>query len=101
MLEGIVLGGALAVLLAIGVPIAYSVGLSAMAYFFNFEPGLAQILPQRMMSGMNSFVLIALPLFISPWWRPVSGRFRIDVPGPRKAPPDPTFAREPRIAKDM
>ena len=64
MLEGIVLGGALAVLLAIGVPIAYSVGLSAMAYFFVFEPGLAQILPQRMMSGMNSFVLIALPLFI-------------------------------------
>ena len=64
MLEGIVLGGALAVLLAIGVPIAYSVGLSAMAYFFIFEPGLAQILPQRMMSGMNSFVLIALPLFI-------------------------------------
>ena len=64
MLEGIVLGGALAVLLAFGVPIAYSVGLSAMAYFFIFEPGLAQILPQRMMSGMNSFVLIALPLFI-------------------------------------
>ncbi len=64
MLEGMVLGGTLAVLLAIGVPIAYSVGLSAMAYFFVFEPGLAQILPQRMMSGMNSFVLIALPLFI-------------------------------------
>ena len=51
-------------LLFVGVPIAYAIGLSAFLYFAIFNPMLIQILPQRMFSGMNSYAMIALPLFI-------------------------------------
>ena len=52
------------VLLAMGIPIAYALGLSAFAYFVVEQPDLMQILPQRLFSGMNNYALIALPLFI-------------------------------------
>jgi tripartite ATP-independent transporter DctM subunit len=52
------------ILLGIGMPIAYAIGLSAFSYFWIFSPELIQILPQRMFSGMNSYAMIALPLFI-------------------------------------
>ena len=52
------------VLLAMGIPIAYALGLSAFAYFVVVQPDLMQILPQRLFSGMNNYALIALPLFI-------------------------------------
>ncbi|SVB52828.1 uncharacterized protein METZ01_LOCUS205682, partial [marine metagenome] len=48
----------------LGVPIAYSLGLSALCYFVVHEPGLMVVMPQRLMAGMDSFALIALPLFI-------------------------------------
>jgi tripartite ATP-independent transporter DctM subunit len=51
-------------LLFVGMPIAYAIGLSAFLYFAIFNPMLIQILPQRMFSGMNSYAMIALPLFI-------------------------------------
>lgn len=51
-------------LLVVGMPIAYAIGLSAFLYFAIFNPMLIQILPQRMFSGMNSYAMIALPLFI-------------------------------------
>lgn len=54
----------LGVFLFLGVPIAYSLGLSAFAYFLFVHPELLQVLPQRLLSGMNSYALIALPLFI-------------------------------------
>ena len=50
--------------LFLGVPIAYSLGLSALCYFVVHEPGLMVVMPQRLMAGMDSFALIALPLFI-------------------------------------
>ena len=54
----------LLVFLFLGVPIAYSLGLSALCYFVVHEPGLLVVMPQRLMAGMDSFALIALPLFI-------------------------------------
>ena len=55
---------ALFVLLFIGVPVAYALGLSASAYFILMHPELLPILPQRLFSGMNNYALISLPLFI-------------------------------------
>ena len=50
--------------LLLGVPIAYSLGLSALCYFLAHEPGLMIVMPQQLMAGMDSYALIALPLFI-------------------------------------
>ncbi|MAD24045.1 MAG: C4-dicarboxylate ABC transporter [Verrucomicrobiales bacterium] len=50
--------------LLLGVPIAYSLGLSALCYFLTHEPGLIVVMPQQLMAGMDSYPLIALPLFI-------------------------------------
>lgn len=60
----IILLGSLFVLLIIGVPIAYSLGPSALAYFLVEQPMLTAIMPQRFFAGMNSCALISLPLFI-------------------------------------
>ncbi len=54
----------LVIFLVLGIPIAYSLGLSAFSYFIFSHPELLQILPQRFFSGLNVYVLIALPLFI-------------------------------------
>ncbi len=54
----------LAIFLMLGVPIAYSLGLSAFCYFFFHHPELLIVLPQRFFAGMNLYALIALPLFI-------------------------------------
>ena len=54
----------LLVLLVMGIPIAYCLGLSAFVYFLVEQPDLMQILPQRLFSGMNNYALISLPLFI-------------------------------------
>ncbi|NQT60821.1 MAG: TRAP transporter large permease [Bacteroidetes bacterium] len=54
----------LAVCLVIGIPIAFSLGVSAMSYFLIYRPELISILPQRIFSGFNSEAMIALPLFI-------------------------------------
>ena len=50
--------------LLLGIPIAYSLGLSAFSYFIVYHPELLHILPQRFFSGLNLYALIALPLFI-------------------------------------
>ncbi|MEE8437372.1 MAG: TRAP transporter large permease, partial [Candidatus Neomarinimicrobiota bacterium] len=54
----------LLIFLVLGIPVAYSLGLSAFSYFIIVRPELLQILPQRFLSGMNMYALIALPLFI-------------------------------------
>lgn len=51
-------------LLLFGVPIAYSLGLSAMAYFLIEQPALMGIMPQKFFAGLDSFALVSLPLFI-------------------------------------
>ncbi|MBE0532159.1 MAG: TRAP transporter large permease [Rhodospirillales bacterium] len=50
--------------LAIGMPIAYALGLSGGLYFVFHHPELLSILPQRVYSGMDSYLMIALPLFV-------------------------------------
>lgn len=50
--------------LLIGVPIAYALGLSGILYFLFLQPELMGVLPQRVLAGMDSYTMIALPLFI-------------------------------------
>lgn len=54
----------LLITLVIGVPVGFSIGISSMAflYYLGFPP--LSIIAQRMVDGVNSFPLLALPLFI-------------------------------------
>lgn len=54
----------LIVALIIGIPIGFAIGISATLYLViqGFPP--ISIIPQRMVEGINSFPLMALPLFI-------------------------------------
>lgn len=52
------------ILLAIGVPIAYSIGGSGIVYLLLKDPLFLMTFPQRIWSGTNSFMLIAMPLFM-------------------------------------
>ena len=54
----------LLILIAASVPIAYSLGVATLAFFLADDPQLIQVLPQRFFTGMNSYALITLPLFI-------------------------------------
>ena len=60
----IVLLTSLAVCLVLGIPIGYSLGLSGFFYFVFERPELLPILPQRFLAGMDSYAMIAMPLFI-------------------------------------
>ncbi len=51
-------------LIAAGIPIAYSLGLSALLYILIEDPHLLLVLPVRLYAGFNSYALISLPLFI-------------------------------------
>ncbi len=53
----------LTILLILGIPIAYSLGISGFLYFTILQPELISILPQRLFAGMQSYSMIALPLF--------------------------------------
>lgn len=52
------------ILIIFGLPIAYALGISGLTYFYFIHPELITILPQRLLSGMDSYAMIALPLFI-------------------------------------
>ena len=54
----------LIIFLVIGVPVAYALGMSSLVYFLFANPDLIIVMPQRVLSGMNNYALIALPLFI-------------------------------------
>ncbi len=59
----ILLLGVMLVLIMVGVPIAFAIGLSA-SFFLEVTGMRPQILlPQRLLVGINSFALIAVPLF--------------------------------------
>jgi len=64
MAVGIVLGLFL-VLLLLGIPICYAVGIPSMVYFLFFHPELLTIVPLRVFAGVDAISLIALPLFIT------------------------------------
>jgi tripartite ATP-independent transporter DctM subunit len=54
----------LLIFLLLGIPIAYSLGLSGLAYFAVVHPELLSILPARLYAGMNSYAMVAMPLFV-------------------------------------
>ena len=51
------------VLLFLGVPIAMSLGLSAMGGIFFLSGGAPVTITQRMFEGINSWALLAIPLY--------------------------------------
>jgi len=51
-------------LIVLGVPIAYSIGGSAIVYLILKNPVFLLTMPQRIWSGTNSFIIIAMPLFM-------------------------------------
>ncbi|RMF21132.1 MAG: TRAP transporter large permease subunit, partial [Bacteroidetes bacterium] len=53
-------------LLALGVPIAWSIGLSSLLTLLLSMPALPAVttVAQRMATGLDSFALLAIPLFI-------------------------------------
>lgn len=55
---------ALAVFLILGVPIAYSLGGAGILYLILQNPVFLLTMPQRVWSGTNNFILIAMPLFM-------------------------------------
>ncbi|MBT2678779.1 TRAP transporter large permease [Bacillus sp. ISL-35] len=51
------------ILIFLGVPVAFSLGLSSLFYLFMADIPLT-IIPQKMFAGLNSFVLLCIPGFI-------------------------------------
>jgi tripartite ATP-independent transporter DctM subunit len=60
----LMLFGLLAVLIALEMPVAFAMGLSAIATIVLTQPIPLSIVVQRMGTGLDSFVLIAIPLFV-------------------------------------
>jgi tripartite ATP-independent transporter DctM subunit len=60
----IILLASLTMFLILGVPIAYSLGLSGFLYFVFEHPELVSILPPRFFAGMDLDAMMALPLFV-------------------------------------
>lgn len=62
-MEAALLLGVMLVLLALGIPIAFSIGLSSA--LFILVTGLTKlvVIPQRIIVGADSFVFLAIPLF--------------------------------------
>jgi tripartite ATP-independent transporter DctM subunit len=56
--------GMLVLLLLLGVPIAYSIGGASIVYFLLKNPLFLLTMPQRIWSGTNNFIIIAMPLFM-------------------------------------
>lgn len=61
---GMFLVGTFVVLLLIGIPIAFVIGIVALLGILNIEYIPEVTVPMKMMNGLNSFVLLAVPLFI-------------------------------------
>lgn len=66
MNEALILSAVFAVLLFLGVPIAFAIGLAAVcALFVSLDPATAAtVIAQRMATGLDSFALLAIPFFI-------------------------------------
>ncbi len=62
-MEAFILVGSLALLLAIGVPVAYSLGLASIAGALALDLPLESVMI-KIASGVNSFTLLAIPFFV-------------------------------------
>ena len=60
----IVLFVALIIFILIGVPIGYALGGAGIISFFVSNPDFLMLVPQRVFAGLNSYILIAMPLFM-------------------------------------
>lgn len=56
--------GLLILLIFIGVPVAYSMGLTSILYIVLVNPSFLQVLPTRALTGVNSFILMSIPFFM-------------------------------------
>ena len=66
LIDILVLGGVFLILLAIGVPVAFCIGLATVATMLvsiDLLPALTTV-AQRMATGLDSFTLLAIPFFI-------------------------------------
>lgn len=54
----------LVVFMVIEIPIGFSMGAAGLLYFVVHQPDLIPVLPARVFSGMDSSVMISLPLFV-------------------------------------
>lgn len=54
----------LIILVCIGIPVAYSMGLSSVFYIMLVNPQYLEVLPNRSITGVNSFLLLAIPFFV-------------------------------------
>lgn len=54
----------LILLLLIEIPIAFSIGFSSILYMLITEPGNILVAPLRIFAGLDSFILMAIPLFV-------------------------------------
>jgi C4-dicarboxylate transporter DctM subunit len=59
-----VLGLSFVVLLLIGTPIAFALGIAGVLGLLVHDPQLLRLVPQRMYAGVDSFPLMAIPFFI-------------------------------------
>lgn len=66
MNEALILGVVFTVLLLAGVPISFTIGISAVsALLMSLDPAAATtVIAQRMATGLDSFALLAIPFFI-------------------------------------
>jgi tripartite ATP-independent transporter DctM subunit len=64
MLETLILFVGFVLLIAIGIPIAFGLTLVSLIVFLLNPATPAWVLAQRMVSGIDSFVLVAIPFFI-------------------------------------
>ena len=60
----VTLMGSLFLLLMIGVPVAWSLGVSSLLYFVFHNPSLLLVVPQRIFAGFDNSPMVALPLYI-------------------------------------
>ncbi|MCP4386628.1 MAG: TRAP transporter large permease [Hyphomicrobiales bacterium] len=60
----VVAGTILLLALLLSVPIAVAIGLAAMGSLFYLSPDFLILLPQKILTGMDAFTLLAIPMFI-------------------------------------
>ena len=56
--------GSMLVLIAMGIPVAFAIAVSGVTYLTLFESVPIAAIAQRMVVGVDSFTLLAIPLFL-------------------------------------
>ena len=56
--------GCMLLLMAVGIPVAFSIAISGVSYLMIFESVPIAAIAQRMVVGVDSFTLLAIPLFL-------------------------------------